>query len=152
MTAIDYGESAMADTYDTQALPPSTPSASLISTTLLIYVLYGIAAVLGLVSSGFPLIAPFFGVLGIVAIIIAYVRRSETAGTWLASHYRWLIRTFWFSMLWALLGWLALITLGLILIGIPIAFGIWIAATIWVIYRLVRGYVLFKDSKPIPGM
>src|SRR5450759_542895 len=57
---IDYGDSAMADTYDTQALPPSTPSASLISTTLLIYALYGIAAVLGLVSSGFPLIAPFF--------------------------------------------------------------------------------------------
>ena len=75
-------------------------------------ILYGIAAVLGLVSSGFPLIAPFFGVLGIVAIIIAYVRRGETAGTWLASHYRWLIRTFWFSMLWAALGWLVLVTLG----------------------------------------
>jgi uncharacterized membrane protein len=152
MAASDNGDFAMADTYDTQALPPSTPSASLISTTLLIYALYGIAAVLGLASSGFPLIAPFFGVLGIVAIIIAYVRRSETAGTWLASHYRWLIRTFWFSMLWALLGWLVLITLGLILIGIPIAFGIWIAATVWVIYRLVRGYILFKDSKAIPGM
>jgi uncharacterized membrane protein len=146
------GDFAMAETYDTQALPPSTPSASLISTTLLIYALYGIAAIAGLVSSGFPLIAPFFGVLGIVAIIIAYVKRSETAGTWLASHYRWLIRTFWFSMLWALLGWLVLITLGLILIGIPIAFGIWIAATVWVIYRVVRGYILFKESKAIPGM
>jgi uncharacterized membrane protein len=44
------------------------------------------------------------------------------------------------------------VTLGLILIGIPIAFGIWIAATVWVLYRLIRGYVLFKDSKPIPGM
>ena len=142
----------MADIYDTQAVPPSAPSASLISTTLLIYALYGIAAVFGLVSSGFPLIAPLFGVLGIVAVIIAYVRRSETAGTWLASHYRWLIRTFWFSMLWALVGALVLVTLGLILIGIPIAFGIWIAATIWVIYRLVRGYVLFKDSKAVPGM
>jgi uncharacterized membrane protein len=142
----------MADNYDTQALPPSAPSASLISTTLLIYALYGIAAVFGLVSSGFPLIAPFFGVLGIVAVIIAYVRRSETAGTWLASHYRWLIRTFWFSMLWAVVGAMVLVTLGLILIGIPIAFGIWIAATIWVIYRLVRGYVLFKDSQAIPGM
>jgi uncharacterized membrane protein len=142
--ASDDGDFAMAETYDTQALPPSTPSASLISTTLLIYALYGIAAIAGL--------APFFGVLGIVAIIIAYVKRSETAGTWLASHYRWLIRTFWFSMLWALLGWLVLIILGLILIGIPIAFGIWIAATVWVIYRVVRGYILFKESKAIPGM
>jgi uncharacterized membrane protein len=142
----------MAEILDTQALPPATPSASLMSTTLLIYALYGIAAVAGLLSSGFPLIAPFFGVLGIVAVIIAYVKRTDAAGTWLASHYRWLIRTFWFSMLWAVLGMLVLVTLGLILIGIPIAFGIWIAATIWVVYRLVRGYILFKEGKPIPGM
>jgi uncharacterized membrane protein len=142
----------MADIIDAQAVPPGAPSASLISTTLLIYALYGIAAVAGLVSSGFPLIAPFFGVLGIVSVIIAYVNRGEAAGTWLASHYRWLIRTFWFSMLWAVIGMMVLVTLGLILIGIPIAFGIWIAATIWVIYRLIRGYTLFKQSRPIPGM
>ena len=142
----------MAEIYESQALPPASPSASLISTTLVVYALYGVAAVFGLLSSGFPLIAPFFGVLGIIAVIIAYVRRSEAAGTWLASHYRWLIRTFWFSLLWATLGWVVLATLGLILIGIPIAFGIWIAASIWVIYRLVRGYMLFKDGKAIPGM
>lgn len=143
----------MAEIYESQALPPpGAPSASLISTTLVVYALYGVAAVFGLVSSGFPLIAPFFGVLGLIAIIIAYVKRDEAAGTWLASHYRWLIRTFWFSMLWAVLGWLVLVLLGLILIGIPIAFGIWIAASVWVIYRIVRGYMLFKDSKPIPGM
>ena len=142
----------MAEIYESHALPPASPSASLISTTLVVYALYGVAAVFGLVSSGFPLIAPFFGVLGIIAVIIAYVKRGEAAGTWLASHYRWLIRTFWFSMLWATLGWLVLVTLGLILIGIPIAFGIWIAASIWVIYRLVRGYMLFKESRPIPGM
>jgi uncharacterized membrane protein len=142
----------MADVYDTQVVPPAAPSASLMSTTLLIYALYGIAAVVGLVSSGFPLIAPFFGVLGIVSVIIAYVNRGAAAGTWLASHYRWLIRTFWFSMLWAVIGMMVLVTLGLILIGIPMAFGIWIAATIWVIYRLIRGYTLFKESKPIPGM
>jgi uncharacterized membrane protein len=143
----------MAETYDSQALPPpGAPSASLVSTTLVVYALYGVAAVFGLVSSGFPLIAPFFGVLGLIAVIVAYVKRAEAAGTWLASHYRWLIRTFWFSMLWATIGWLVLFTLGLILIGIPIAFGIWIAASVWVIYRIVRGYMLFKDSKPIPGM
>jgi uncharacterized membrane protein len=142
----------MAEIYDTQPVVAAGPPASLISTTLVIYALYGVAAVAGLVSSGFPLIAPFFGVLGIVSVIIAYVNRARAAGTWLASHYRWLIRTFWFSMLWATIGMLVLVTLGLILIGIPIAFGIWIAATIWVIYRLVRGYTLFKDSRPIPGM
>lgn len=142
----------MATIYDSQAVTAPVPSASLISTTLLIYALYGIAAVFGLLSSGFPLIAPFFGFLGIAAVIIAYARRTEAAGTWLASHYRWLTRTFWYSLLWATVGMLVLVTLGLILIGIPIAYGIWIAATIWVVYRLIRGYGLFKDSKPIPGM
>jgi len=142
----------MAYTYDSQALPPASPSASLVSTTLLIYALYGLAAVFAFVSSGFPLIAPFFGFLGVAAAIIAYVKRGEAQGTWLASHYRWLIRTFWFSLLWAFVGMLVMVTLGLILIGIPIAFGIWIAATIWVIYRLARGYSLYKDSKAIPGM
>src|ERR1700694_277953 len=152
MAASNNGDFARADTYETQALPPSSPSASLISTTLLIYALYGIAAIVGLVSSGFALMAPFFGVRSIFAVILPFVNASETPGTCLASHYRWLIRTFWFSMLWAVLGALVLVTLGLILIGIPIAFCIWIAATIWVIYRLVRGYILFKESKAIPGM
>jgi uncharacterized membrane protein len=133
-------------------LAPGTPSASLISTTLVVYALFGVAAIAGLVSSGFPLVAPLMGIIGIVALILAYVKRSDAAGTWLASHYRWLIRTFWFSFLWGMVGGLVLVTLGLILVGIPIAIGIWVITTIWVIYRLLRGYVLFNDSKPVPGM
>ena len=133
-------------------LAPGAPSPSLISTTLVVYALFGVAAIAGLVSSGFPLVAPLMGVIGIVALILAYVKRSDAAGTWLASHYRWLIRTFWFSLLWGMVGGLVLVTLGLILVGIPIAIGIWVITTIWVIYRLLRGYVLFNDSKPVPGM
>ena len=79
----------MAATYESQTVPVAAPSASLVSTTLLIYAIFGVAAVFGLASSGFPLIAPFFGFLGITALIIAYARRGEAAGTWVASHYRW---------------------------------------------------------------
>ena len=143
----------MADTTAPESpLAPGTPSASLISTTLVVYALFGVAAIAGLVSSGFPLVAPLMGVIGIVALILAYVKRSDATGTWLASHYRWLIRTFWFSLLWGMVGGVVLVTLGLILVGIPIAIGIWVITTIWVIYRLLRGYVLFNDSKPVPGM
>lgn len=126
---------------------PTVPAQSLISTTLAVYVLFAIAAVASLVSAGL-LSTPLLGLIGIIGLILAYVKRGEAAGTWLQSHYRWLIRTFWFSVLWNILGWLAVVTL----IGIPIAIAIWIATTIWVLYRLIRGYVLFKDSKPVPGM
>ena len=126
----------------------SAPSPSLISTTLLVYALFGVADVVALASSGFPLIAPLMGLIGIIAVIFAYVKRGEAQGTWLASHYRWLIRTFWFSLLWGFIGGVVFMTL----IGIPIAFAIWVATTVWVIYRLIRGFVLFKESRPIPGM
>lgn len=149
---IEEGEKTMTDSSAQGSPAAPAPSASLISTTLLIYALFGVAAVIALFSHGFPLVAPLMGIVGIVALILAYVKRSEAAGTWLASHYRWLIRTFWFSLLWGVIGGIILVTLGLILIGIPIAIAIWIVTTIWVIYRLLRGYVLFNDSKPVPGM
>ena len=132
--------------------PPGAARPLPINAALLVYALFAIAALIGVASHGFPLFAPLLGVVGIVAIIIAYVKRDEAAGSWLASHFRWQVRTFWWSLLWAMLGALVLVTLGLILIGIPIAFAIWAADTIWVIYRVVRGYLLFHESQPVPGM
>ncbi len=132
--------------------PPGASRPLPINAALLVYALFAIAALIGVASHGFPLFAPLMGVVGIVAIIIAYVKRDEAAGSWLASHFTWQVRTFWWSLLWAMVGALVLVTLGLILIGIPIAFAIWAADTIWVIYRVVRGYLLFHESQPVPGM
>ncbi|HEY1327843.1 MAG TPA: hypothetical protein VGI14_12955 [Casimicrobiaceae bacterium] len=123
-----------------------------ITAVLIVYVLFAVTAIMALASHGLPLIAPLFGLVGIVGIIVAYVKRDDAQGTWVASHVRWLIRTFWFSLLWAVVGGLILVTLGLLLIGIPIAFLIWIADTLWVFYRLIKGILLFKDSRPVPGM
>jgi uncharacterized membrane protein len=132
--------------------PPAAPSASLISTTLLVYALFGVAAVVALLAHGFPPVAPLGGIVGIVAIILAHVKRGDSAGTWLASHYRWLIRTFWFSVLWGVIGAVIFWVLLIVLIGPVIAVVIWFATAIWVLYRLIRGYVLFKDSLSVPGM
>ena len=132
--------------------PPEVSRQPPVNAALLVYALFAIAALVGVASHGFPLFAPLLGLVGIVAVIIAYVKRGDAAGSWVASHFHWLIRTFWWSLLWALLGGLVLITLGLILIGIPIAYFIWAVDTIWVIYRVVKGYLLFHESKPIPGM
>lgn len=136
---------------DTQAPVPAPPP-SVITATLIVYALFGAAAVVAILSHGFPPIAPLGGLVGIIGIILAYVKRGEAAGTWLASHYRWLIRTFWFSLLWGVIGVILFFTLALVLIGLLIGPLVWIATSIWVLYRLIRGYLLFKDNKPVPGM
>ncbi len=81
------------------------------------------------------------GITAIVAIIINYVKRDEVAGTWLESHFRWQIRTFWFSILWAVIGTLTSI------IGVGIV--VLIVAGIWAIYRIVKGMLNFYDNKPM---
>ena len=130
----------------------ATAGAPPISAALLAYALFGTAAVIALVSSGFHFVAPLMGIVGIGGLIVAYVKRGDAQGTWVASHFSWLIRTFWYSFLWGVVGAVVLLVLGIILIGIPIALLIWAIASIWVIYRVIRGYLLFKESRPIPGM
>ena len=132
--------------------PVSTATVSPpVSAALLVYGLFAAAGIVSLVSAGMS-IAPLFGLIGFVGVIVAYVKQDEAQGTWVASHLTWLIRTFWWGLAWAVAGWLVLIVLGLVLIGIPIAIAIWFLTSIWILYRVVRGYLLFKDSKPIPGM
>jgi uncharacterized membrane protein len=122
--------------------------------TLAVYALFGVAALIALLARGSSPVAPLGGIAplwGIVAIILAYVKRGDAAGTWLASHYRWLIRTYWFSVLWYLIGFLLLVLM-LASLGWIVNLAIWIGTSIWVLYRLIRGYVLFRESRPIPGM
>ncbi|HSS70779.1 MAG TPA: hypothetical protein VLQ46_09025 [Casimicrobiaceae bacterium] len=136
---------------DTQA-PVPVPPPSLITATVVVYALFGVAAVVAIASHGFPPIAPLGGIVGLIGIIMAYVKRGDATGTWLASHYRWLIRTFWFSLLWGCIGAIIFVLLAIVVIGIIIGAAIWIATGLWVIYRIIRGYFLFADSKPVPGM
>src|SRR5690242_13188957 len=150
--ASSLGESMADLPGDSQPQASLSPSSNVpISATLVVYILFGLAAVVALVGHGMAVGAPLLTLIGIVAVIIAYVKRDDARGTWTESHLTWLIRTFWWSFLWNCIGWLILFTLGLVLIGIPIAIAIWVITTIWVIYRLIRGYLYFKDSQPIPA-
>jgi len=130
----------------------SAGSTAPITAGVLAYALFAIAAITTIITAGFAFTMPLFGLFGIVGVIVCYVKRDDAAGTWVASHFTWLIRTFWWSALWATIATIIIFTLGLILIGIPIAFAIWFVNGIWVIYRVVKGYLLFKDSRPIPGL
>jgi uncharacterized membrane protein len=130
----------------------STAPTAPVTAGLIAYALFAIGAVLEIAGRGIASPFPLLTFLGIAGVIVCYVKRDEARTTWVASHLTWLIRTFWWSFLWDLIGGVILLTLGLLLIGIPIAFGIWLVTAIWVIYRVVRGYLLFKDSKAIPGV
>ncbi|MDO8703601.1 MAG: hypothetical protein Q7J84_01505 [Sulfuricaulis sp.] len=81
------------------------------------------------------------GITYFVAIIVNYVKLDDTHGTWIESHFRWQIRTFWFSLLWFALG-------GLLLI-IVVGYLILIANGLWMIYRIVKGWLNLNDGKPM---
>ncbi|HEY7240952.1 MAG TPA: hypothetical protein VH600_17390 [Burkholderiales bacterium] len=81
------------------------------------------------------------GITWIVAIVIDYVKRDEAKATWLESHFSWQIRTFWWGLAWAVLGAITFI--------IIIGWFILAADTIWIIYRIVKGWLALNDNKPI---
>lgn len=81
------------------------------------------------------------GISALVAIVINYVKQNEVAGTFLETHFRWQIRTFWFGLLWGILGGIT----SLILVGWLIL----LANAVWIIYRLVIGWTNLNNNKPM---
>lgn len=79
------------------------------------------------------------GVTFIIAVVLNYIKRGDVAGSWLASHFKWQIRTFWFALLWTIIGYFTFY----ILIGIPIL----LATMVWIIYRIARGWLRLNDGK-----
>src|SRR4026208_2237342 len=99
--------------------PIAAPASSLVGWTQFIYALHAFSLLMGIVGAAEGVGAFLTGWPSIIAVILNYVKRSEARGTWLESHFRWQIRTFWFGLLWISLCLLFVIaTLG---IGILIA-------------------------------
>src|SRR5207248_9978192 len=93
----------------------ATVDQALLSYTHVMYVLHSLAVLIG-VTTFHTIVGSFIGSLpSIVAVVMNYVRRSATRGTFLESHFRWQLRTFWFAVLWACVSWLVMLTI----IGIP---------------------------------
>ena len=95
--------------------------------TTLIYALYAASFLIGITS--------------IVAIVMNYIKKEDVAGTFLESHFRWQIRTFWFGMLWGVLGAITFV--------LVIGWFVLIANGIWVIYRIAKGWLRLNDNKPM---
>lgn len=118
----------------TEVFPPENPSG--LSMRTLTHVVYGLFA-LGLISAG------FLGLATVAAVVVAYLKRVDAAGTIYAGHFDWVIKTFWWGLLWCVLSAIATY----IFIG-------WITgmiALIWIIYRVARGWLaLFAGTGPQP--
>lgn len=130
----------------TGSLETRTADPSLVTLTHIIYGLHTASLVIGIVTAATIIGAFLFGIPSILAVILNYVRRSDVRGTYLDSHFRWQIRTFWFTLLWAVIGGVLFITILLI----PLALAIWGVIAVWVIYRIARGWWNLKDQRSMP--
>ena len=118
---------------------------SVLSVAHLVCALHTLAIIIGIVGAA-TIVGSFIGsVPSIIAVLLNYVKRGDARGTWVAAHYRWQIRTFWFALLWALIGWALVFTLIGAVVGVPIL----IALTLWLIYRIGRGWLRLRDQRPM---
>lgn len=97
---------------------------------LVVYILQAAS----LLTSGMTLFA---------GVIINYVRRDDVRGSWLESHFRWQIRTFWFWLLWTGVGAVTAVFL--------VGWAILTAAMLWLIYRVVKGWLYLSEQRALPS-
>lgn len=86
------------------------------------------------------------GAFSWIPLIISYLKRPDTAGTFVYSHHSWQIRSFWWYLVWAVVGGalcatIVLLPLGLIILGL---------AWLWKAYRLLKGFFALNDNRPMP--
>ena len=124
----------------------AAPRQGLVTLTHVMYGLHAFSAITGLMSAALVVTAFLTGWPSIIAVIMNYVKRSEAAGTFLDSHFNWQLRTFWFALLWVVIGWLMIVTIIGAVIGVPILLGV----GVWVLYRIARGWINLADRKPMP--
>jgi uncharacterized membrane protein len=119
----------------------------LVGLTHVIYALHAFSILTGIIGAATVVGAFLTGWPSIIAVILNYVKRSDVRGTWLESHFRWQIRTFWFGLLWVVLcGLFVGFTLGLGLLVVWIPIGI---VTLWFIYRITRGWLALNSGRPM---
>ena len=123
---------------------------SLVTTLHVTYALHALGLAIGAFGASTVVGAFIFGWPSIIAVIINYVKRGDARGTWLASHFTWQIRTFWYAALWAAVVFIVGLPLTLLLVGFAIwAVGLF-ALGIWAIYRIALGWSRLNGRQPVP--
>ena len=136
------------------APPESTPAlaraGSLVTLTHVVYALHAVSLVIGAFGAATVIGAFLFGWPSIIGVIINYVKRDEARGTFLESHFKWQIRTFWYALLWAVVAFLVSLPLMVVLIGFLTWPVLMFALGVWAIYRIARGWLALRDGKAMP--
>jgi uncharacterized membrane protein len=120
---------------------------SLLTWTQVIYGLHAFSLLTGILGTASVVGAFLVGWPSIIAVILNYVKRSDVRGTWLESHFRWQLRTFWFGALWISLCVVFIVMtlgIGIVIAWLPMAF-----VGLWFIYRVVRGWIALSDRRPM---
>ena len=97
---------------------------------------------LTMVVYALQVLSVFVGITAIVGVIINYVKREDAAGTVYESHFDWQIRTFWWGLVWSVIGFVLLFAFGLGLL-------VWFVAGIWALYRVIKGFLKLNDNQPV---
>ena len=117
-------------------LPPGQPSENMVALTGML----GSATIIGSFVASVP---------SVLAVVLNYIQQGAVRDTWLQSHFRWQLRTFWFAALWIAVAVLLMLSL----IGLPLAMLLILGAGLWVLYRVARGWLalLGRRSLPLPA-
>lgn len=80
-------------------------------------------------------------ITAVLGIIINYIKDEDVKGSWLESHFEWQKKTFWYALLWTILGALTMfILVGYFILGFVM---------FWLIYRIAKGWIYLVDDKEI---
>ncbi len=114
----------------------------------IIYALHALSVVIGLLTSATVVGYFVFGLPSIIGVLMNYARRSAVRGTFLESHFRWQIRTFWFALLWTLVvAAISTLLLFAALVGVVTWFVGFAIVGVWIIYRVARGWFALRDRQ-----
>ncbi len=126
------------------------PDAGLVRITHITYALHALGLAIGAFGASTVIGAFVFGWPSIIAVIINYVKKGDARGTWLESHFRWQIRTFWYALAWVVLIGLVGGVLTIVLVGFAILWVGLFVLGLWAIYRIARGWLRLNDRQPMP--
>ncbi|MGE0580715.1 MAG: DUF4870 family protein [Steroidobacteraceae bacterium] len=130
------------------AQPNAGLDPGLVTYAHIIYGLHALSVLIGVTGPATVIGSFVFGLPSIIAVIMNYVRQSEVRGTWLESHFRWQIRTFWFAFLWLVVAAVVSAPLVLVLgLGIFTFFLAALVVAIWIVYRVATGWLALRDRR-----